>query len=260
MGVPQPAEAENRRRSRAPWRRARRVHGLERRRHRRRCRPIALRAGAAGLGLGLGAGVGAVLGASALLGQYGMGLGAGCGAFLLLAMILGPRVAPGATLTLTAACGGEPGRGGRDADRATALVRAGGARAGAGAGAPAAAARRAPGSRRIAAALYARRGCRGGAWVLAWLASRGCSRLNSFLSSNPSRGDRMTMKLAWRLGARPAAGRAGQRPRTTRSIRTTAYAYFEVDHLGVSTHARPLRPDQRQVHASTARPRPARSS
>ena len=61
-----------------------------------------LRAGAAGLGLGLGAGVGAVLGASALLGQYGMGLGAGCGAFLLLAMILGPRVAPGTTLTLTA--------------------------------------------------------------------------------------------------------------------------------------------------------------
>jgi hypothetical protein len=66
-------------------------------------RADALRAGAAGLGLGLGAGVGAVLGASALLGQYGMGLGAGCGAFLLLNMILGPRVAPGTTLTLTAA-------------------------------------------------------------------------------------------------------------------------------------------------------------
>jgi hypothetical protein len=32
-----------------------------------------------------------------------MGLGAGCGAFLLLNMILGPRVAPGTTLTLTAA-------------------------------------------------------------------------------------------------------------------------------------------------------------
>ena len=63
----------------------------------------ALRAGAAGLGLGLGAGVGAVLGASALLGQYGMGLGAGCGAFLLLNMIFGPRLAPGTTLTLTAA-------------------------------------------------------------------------------------------------------------------------------------------------------------
>jgi len=66
-------------------------------------RADALRAGAAGLGLGLGAGVGAVLGASALLGQYGMGLGAGCGAFLLLNMILGPRIAPGTTLTLTAA-------------------------------------------------------------------------------------------------------------------------------------------------------------
>ena len=63
----------------------------------------ALRAGAAGLGLGLGAGVAAVLGASALLGQYGMGMGAGCGAFLLLNMIVGPRVAPGTTLTLTAA-------------------------------------------------------------------------------------------------------------------------------------------------------------
>ena len=62
----------------------------------------ALRAGAAGLGLGLGAGVAAVLGASALLGQYGMGMGAGCGAFLLLAMIFGPRVVPGTTLTLTA--------------------------------------------------------------------------------------------------------------------------------------------------------------
>jgi len=62
-----------------------------------------VRAGAAGLGLGLGAGVSAVLGASALLGQYGMGMGAGCGAFLLLNMILGPRVAPGTTLTLTAA-------------------------------------------------------------------------------------------------------------------------------------------------------------
>lgn len=66
-------------------------------------RADALRAGAAGLGLGLGAGVAAVLGASALLGQYGMGLGAGCGAFLLLAMIVGPRVAPGTTLTLSAA-------------------------------------------------------------------------------------------------------------------------------------------------------------
>lgn len=62
----------------------------------------AVRAGAAGLFLGLGAGAGAVLGASALLGQYGLALGAACGAFLLLAMILGKRVVAGATFTLTA--------------------------------------------------------------------------------------------------------------------------------------------------------------
>lgn len=60
-----------------------------------------VRAGAAGLALGLGAGVGAVLGASALLGQYGMALGAACGAFLLLVMILGKRVVAGVTFTLT---------------------------------------------------------------------------------------------------------------------------------------------------------------
>lgn len=61
-----------------------------------------VRAGAAGLGLGLGAGVAAVLGASALIGQYGMALGAACGGFLLLLMILGPRVSAGTALTLTA--------------------------------------------------------------------------------------------------------------------------------------------------------------
>jgi hypothetical protein len=61
-----------------------------------------VRAGAAGLALGLGAGFAAVLGASALLGILGMALGAACGAFLLLVMILGKRVAAGATLTLTA--------------------------------------------------------------------------------------------------------------------------------------------------------------
>lgn len=60
-----------------------------------------VRAGAAGLFLGLGAGIGAVLGASAFLGQYGMALGAACGAFLLLVMILGKRVIAGATFTLT---------------------------------------------------------------------------------------------------------------------------------------------------------------
>lgn len=60
-----------------------------------------VRAGAAGLALGLGAGFAAWLGASGLLGQYGMALGAGCGGFLLFAMVLGGRVAAGATLTLT---------------------------------------------------------------------------------------------------------------------------------------------------------------
>jgi hypothetical protein len=60
-----------------------------------------VRAGAAGLALGLGTGFAAVLGASALLGQYGMALGAGSGAFLLLVMVLGGRVEAGATLTLT---------------------------------------------------------------------------------------------------------------------------------------------------------------
>jgi len=60
-----------------------------------------VRAGATGLALGLGAGFAAVLGASALLGQYGMALGAGSGAFLLLTMVLGGRVQAGATLTLT---------------------------------------------------------------------------------------------------------------------------------------------------------------
>jgi hypothetical protein len=62
----------------------------------------AVRAGSAGLFLGLGTGTAAVLGASALLGQYGLALGAACGAFLLLAMILGRRVVAGATFTLTA--------------------------------------------------------------------------------------------------------------------------------------------------------------
>ena len=62
----------------------------------------AVRAGSAGLFLGLGTGAGAVIGASALLGQYGLALGAACGAFLLLAMILGKRVYAGATFTLTA--------------------------------------------------------------------------------------------------------------------------------------------------------------
>lgn len=61
----------------------------------------AARAGAAGLMLGLGTGFSAVLGASALIGQYGMALGAACGGFLLLLLALGPRVGAGHALTLT---------------------------------------------------------------------------------------------------------------------------------------------------------------
>ena len=131
----------------------------------------ALRAGAAGLGLGLGAGVGAVLGASALLGQYGMGMGAGCSAFLLLNMILGPRLAPGTTLTLTAAV-------------AASLVAVGAVLTGqlpwyalvALALVPVLVRlplpRAAPWAQAIVAALYAAAAAVG-TWVLAWLASRG---------------------------------------------------------------------------------------
>ncbi len=61
-----------------------------------------VRAAAAGLALGVGTGVAAVLGASALLGQYGLALGSACGAFLLLVMVLGRRVAAGTTLALSA--------------------------------------------------------------------------------------------------------------------------------------------------------------
>ena len=133
----------------------------------------ALRAGAAGLGLGLGAGVGAVLGASALLGQYGMGLGAGCGAFLLLNMILGSRVVPGVTLTLTASV-------------AASLVAAGAVLTGQlpWYALPALALvpvlvrlplpKAAPWVQAIVAALYAAAAAVV-AWVLAWLASRGPS-------------------------------------------------------------------------------------
>jgi len=59
------------------------------------------RAGANGLMLGLGAGVSAVLGGSALIGQYGMALGAACGGFIVLLWILGPRVGAGHALTLS---------------------------------------------------------------------------------------------------------------------------------------------------------------
>lgn len=61
----------------------------------------AVRAGAAGLGLGLGAGIGAILAASALLGQYGLATGAASGGFLLAAMIFAGRVFAGAAFTLS---------------------------------------------------------------------------------------------------------------------------------------------------------------
>jgi hypothetical protein len=64
-----------------------------------------IRAGASGLALGMGVGIGAVLGASALIGQYGMAIGAASGGFLLTAMIFGKRVGAGAALTLAVAVG-----------------------------------------------------------------------------------------------------------------------------------------------------------
>lgn len=59
-----------------------------------------IRAGAAGLGLGIGVGVSAVLGASALYGQYGISLAAGAGAFLLPQMLRGKKYEAGATFML----------------------------------------------------------------------------------------------------------------------------------------------------------------
>lgn len=60
-----------------------------------------LRAGAAGVGLGLAVGITAVLGGAKFLGLWAFGLAAGCGGFLLVAMILGKRVAAGASFTLS---------------------------------------------------------------------------------------------------------------------------------------------------------------
>ena len=62
-----------------------------------------VRAGAAGLALGIGAGGLAILGASALYGQYGIAIGAAAGAFLLVPMLSGKKIAAGATFTLPAA-------------------------------------------------------------------------------------------------------------------------------------------------------------
>ena len=66
-------------------------------------RDDAVRAEAAGLGLGLGVGTAAIIGATALLGQYGLALGSACGGLLLLSMIFGKRVSAGATLALPVA-------------------------------------------------------------------------------------------------------------------------------------------------------------
>lgn len=60
-------------------------------------------AAAASLMLGVGAGVLAILGASALFGQYGVAIGAAAGGFLLVMMVRGREIAAGSTLTLPAA-------------------------------------------------------------------------------------------------------------------------------------------------------------
>jgi len=65
-----------------------------------------VRAGAAGLGIGIGVGVSAVLGASALYGQYGISLGAAAGAFLLPQMLGGKKYEAGATFMLPLALTG----------------------------------------------------------------------------------------------------------------------------------------------------------
>ena len=60
-----------------------------------------LRAGAGGVGLGLAAGITALLGGAKLLGLWAFGLAGGAGGFLLVAVILGKRVAAGASFTLS---------------------------------------------------------------------------------------------------------------------------------------------------------------
>ncbi len=65
-----------------------------------------VRAGATGLGFGIGVGVSAVLGASALYGQYGISLGAAAGAFLLPQMLGGKKYEAGATFMLPLALTG----------------------------------------------------------------------------------------------------------------------------------------------------------
>lgn len=58
------------------------------------------RAASAGVALGLGSGGAALLGGSALLGQFGMALGAAAAAYLLIQMLTGARLPCGRTFTL----------------------------------------------------------------------------------------------------------------------------------------------------------------
>ena len=59
-----------------------------------------VRAGSAGVALGLGTGLSALLGGSALLGQFGLALGAAAGAYLLIQMISNSRLPCGRSYTL----------------------------------------------------------------------------------------------------------------------------------------------------------------
>ena len=66
-----------------------------------------IRAGSAGMALGVGTGGSALLGASALLGQFGMALGAAASAFLLLQTVFNQKMPGGRvfTLPLSLICG-----------------------------------------------------------------------------------------------------------------------------------------------------------
>jgi hypothetical protein len=59
-----------------------------------------IKAGSAGLGLGLGSGGAALLGTSALLGQFGLSLGASCGALLLARLLTRRGASVGRSFTL----------------------------------------------------------------------------------------------------------------------------------------------------------------
>lgn len=59
-----------------------------------------VRAGSAGMALGLGTGTCALLGGTALLGQFGLAIGAAAGAYLLIQMLTGNRLPCGRSFTL----------------------------------------------------------------------------------------------------------------------------------------------------------------